>query len=114
MNTVQSKYKNPDKYIALLKRQVDEAWRASRENYKRYSSVMGEYITSGPSLLKGENAVLSYYGTQFDNLTPGDHVSIVCEVTAVMKSYDEKKGTKRRLSRVSLDAKEIRTRSSND
>ena len=97
MNTVKSKYKNPDRYIERLKNDVKWAYQQYIESYNLYYDERGERIIEWAKEATDGQKVLSQ---NFGVLRPGDIIHRVDRVTKVIIEKDS--------STIELDMIEVR------
>jgi len=81
MNTVKSKYKNPDKYIQRLKNVLDRVREQSSDGYDLYEKAIGRQIVSWSKGVTDSQAV---NGHKFGVLRPGDIIHRVGRITRVI------------------------------
>ena len=83
---VESQYKNPDRYIAILKKQVDEAWRRARDDGAALDRERGECVVSWASdIIHKQTAASSILGV----LRVHDSIHIVGSVTKVNETLED-------------------------
>lgn len=117
---VDSKYKNPDLYIAILKKQLDEVWRvalkrladyqrerngANERTRREVAAVWGEQVNTWT---KGAEDSLDGSGLSLGLFNPGDTVIVVGMVTRVLKTKDRQ--SKKCQSSIWFDRIETRRR----
>lgn len=96
-HTVESDYKNPDLYVAILKKQLDGVWQVARGSLADYQrehngatarvkrevdAVWGEQVNTWVAGVTGEQSCDAFNLGVFD---PGDIVIFVGKVTEVTK-----------------------------
>lgn len=83
---VESQYKNPDRYIAILKKEVDEAWQRARDDGVALDRERGERVVSWASgIIHKEAADSSILGI----LRVHDSIRIVGSVTEVNETLED-------------------------
>ncbi len=100
-HTVESKYKNPDLYVATLKKQLDEVWGVARQRLRDYAherngatarvkrevdAVWGEQVNTwvgGVTAERGCNAL------SLGVFNPGDIVILIGRVREVRKHINK-------------------------
>lgn len=112
MNTVRSKYKNPDKLIEQLKRKIQHKEDTKRDTKRHYSDLwrkeLGVHLLHARDINDSIDKGCCIWGDKFDGIEPGDVVSIDCEVTKVIKGFDCEDGERKRDCAIKYDPIKMR------
>ncbi len=100
-HTVESKYKNPDKFIEQLKSLLGRQAVQSEHLASLVQKVGGSHVIN----FKDEGLEFNYRTECFDGLVPDDVVIVLCRVDTVTLS---KKDGGRRLGKIDLEVTELR------